>query len=82
MDTPFLIMVLSATDNGQLPPCSTAKSTKTDPGFIVFIISSVTKTGAGRPGIKAVQITISCLATVDAISSDCLALYASLISFA
>ncbi len=34
-------------------------STITEPGFIDFTISSVTSTGALRPGISAVVMTIS-----------------------
>src|SRR4051812_45111744 len=32
--TPYLVTVLPSSDNGQLPPCSTAISTITEPGFI------------------------------------------------
>ena len=46
----------------QLPPCSAAMSTITEPGFIVCTIVSVTSRGAGRPGIRAVVITMSACA--------------------
>ena len=42
-----------------------------DPAFIDLTISSVTKTGAGRPGISAVVITMSCLTIVSA-NQSCL----------
>ena len=45
---------------GQLPPDSTARSTIIEPCAIELTISSVIKTGAGFPGINAVEITISC----------------------
>ena len=38
-------------------------STITEPGFMACTISSVTSTGAARPGISAVVITMSAAAT-------------------
>ena len=32
----------------------------TEPGFMLSTISAVTSTGAGRPGISAVVMTMSC----------------------
>ncbi len=43
----------------QLPPCSAARSTTTEPGFIKSTISLGQSFGAGIPGISAVVITIS-----------------------
>ena len=43
-----------------LPPRSTARSTSTEPGFMDLTISALTSFGAGRPGISAVVITMSC----------------------
>ena len=45
----------------------------TEPGFIVLTISSVTSTGALRPGISAVVMTMSCFLIVSAISAACFA---------
>ena len=44
--------------------CSAARSTMTDPGFIAFTISAVTRTGARWPGMSAVAMTTSALASV------------------
>jgi hypothetical protein len=38
-------------------------STITEPGFMLLTMSSVTSTGAARPGISAVVITTSACAT-------------------
>ena len=80
--TPYFSTTLPNSDSGQLPPCSTAMSTITEPGFMVFTMSSVTSTGALRPGISAVVITISCLAMCSATRAACLARYSALISLA
>src|SRR3569833_3443627 len=75
--TPCTVTVLSAQVSGQLPPCSAARSTITEHGFIVLTISSLTSTGAGRPGISAVVMTKSCFLIVSAISAACLAWWAA-----
>ena len=41
------------------------------PGFMLSTISSVMSTGAGRPGMSAVVITMSCFARCSATSSAC-----------
>ena len=70
--TPCRTTVRSASVSGQLPPgapCGpagplpAAMSTITEPGFIDVTISSVTSTGAARPGMRAVEITTSACAT-------------------
>ena len=43
----------------------------TEPGFMDLTMSSVTSTGAGRPGISAVLITMSACATRLATSTFC-----------
>ena len=52
---------------GQLPPpfgpLPAAMSMMTEPGFILLTMSSVISVGAGRPGINAVDITMSACAT-------------------
>ena len=53
-----------------------------DPGFIDSTISSVIILGAFFPGIKAVQIIISCFFTVSFNNSSCFFLKSSLASFA
>jgi len=42
---------------GQFPPCSAAMSTITEPGFMLFTMSSVTSTALARPGFIAVVTT-------------------------
>ena len=54
----------------------------TAPGFMVATTCSVTKTGAGRPGINAVVMTMSCLVMCSATTFFCLAKYAGGISLA
>ena len=62
--TPFFVVTISpALAPSTLPPRSTAKSISTLPGFIEATIFLVIKIGAARPGISAVVITMSCLAT-------------------
>src|SRR5213593_4737316 len=61
--TPYRCVVLPGSVSGQLPPAGAAMSTITLPGFMLLTISSVTSTGAGRPGISAVVITTSAAAT-------------------
>ena len=48
-----------ASDSVQLPPCATAMSTITEPGFIASTVSSWISTGALRPGISAVVMMMS-----------------------
>ena len=42
-------------------------------GFIDLTISALTSLGAGRPGIRAVVMTMSCFLTCSAVSAACLA---------
>ena len=51
-------------------------------GFIDFTISALTNLGAGRPGIRAVVMTMSCFLTCSAVSAACLAWYSFDISLA
>ena len=55
----------------QLPPCSAATSTTTEPGGIPSTISAVISTGAFFPGTAAVAITTSQPAMTLAIISRC-----------
>ena len=57
--TPRWKTVSPADVSSQLPPDSEAKSTIALPARIDSTISLVTSTGAGRPGIWAVEITKS-----------------------
>ena len=59
MLTPWWRTTLSAFDSSQLPPCSTAMSTTTEPGRMDSTMARVTSTGALRPGMRAVVITTS-----------------------
>ena len=54
----------------------------TEPGRIDFACASVTSTGAARPGISAVVMTMSCLAMCSVTSAACLAWYSALIGLA
>ena len=69
MVTPCFTTVLFTSLNTQFPPCSTAMSTITDPKRMLFTMSSVTNTGALRPGINAVVITMSASDTCFATNS-------------
>ena len=57
--TPLYLYISLGLVTSQLPPCSAAKSTMTEPSFIDSTISLVINLGAGLPGIKAVVIIIS-----------------------
>ena len=80
--TPFQTISLPASVQAQFPPCSAAKSTITEPGFICATISSVTSLGACLPGTWAVVITISEFLTWLATSSWVRFLLSSEISLA
>ena len=81
MVTPFGVTMTSpGTVAAQLPPASAARSMITLPGRMLSTIGCVTITGACRPITRAVQITMSFLATVVAIRSACFWRNASLIS--
>ena len=69
MVTPWAWATSPGLEPTTLPPCSTARSTITLPGFMDATISSVTSVGAGRPGIRAVVMTMSCFFRVSATSS-------------
>ena len=58
--TPFGVVTISPGRlPSTLPPASTARSTMTEPGASSATIALVSSTGAWRPGISAVQITMS-----------------------
>src|SRR5262245_7516757 len=69
--TPCFTTTLSRSDSKQLPPCSTARSTITDPGFMPRTVSSRMSTGAGRPGISAVVMMMSAAFARSSISAVC-----------
>ncbi len=73
MVTPCTSTTSSGLDKGVLPPAPAARSTITEPDFIVLIISSSTRIGALRPGISAVVMMMSCFLMVSAIRAACLA---------
>ncbi|MNT54768.1 hypothetical protein D3C72_1919540 [compost metagenome] len=54
----------------------------TEPGAMDSTIALVISRGAGRPGISAVVMTMSCLAMWLAVSSACFAWYSLDISLA
>src|ERR1700674_362867 len=72
MVTPATSTSLPAWVSSTLPPVSAARSTMTEPGRMPCTISAVTNTGARRPGMAAVVMTTSDLATCSPISSRCL----------
>ncbi len=51
--------VRPATVPSTLPPCAPAMSTTTLPGLIAATSAAVSRRGAGRPGIRAVVMTMS-----------------------
>ena len=57
-----VVTILSATVVAMLPPVSAARSTVTEPAFIMCTASSVMSFGAGRPGINAVEMMMSAAA--------------------
>mmetsp|Transcript_12293 Transcript_12293/g.24286 ORF Transcript_12293/g.24286 Transcript_12293/m.24286 type:complete len:211 (-) Transcript_12293:270-902(-) len=65
-----------------LPPVSAARSTVTDPAFIISTASEGMSKGAGRPGIKAVEMMMSDSAAAVMSIARSAALYSSLISLA
>ena len=83
MDTPFVVTTFSpSTVPMTFPPLTDAMSTMTEPRFMPATMASGMSTGAFRPGIKAVVITTSALAT-SSVSIACSAcLYSSDISLA
>ncbi len=61
--TPNLVTTLSRSVSGQLPPCSAAMSTMTEPCAMLTTAPDVTSCGAGLPGMSAVEMMMSdCLA--------------------
>mmetsp|Transcript_9984 Transcript_9984/g.28358 ORF Transcript_9984/g.28358 Transcript_9984/m.28358 type:complete len:208 (-) Transcript_9984:261-884(-) len=54
-----------------LPPLAAAKSTQTEPGFMTLSISSLTKTGALRPGMRAVVMMMSTSLACSSIKFAC-----------
>ena len=78
--TPCSTTVCPGLVSAQLPCCSAARSTITLPAFIDATISAVTRTGARRPGMSAVHMTTSALATCRAMASACFLLESSLSS--
>ena len=81
MVTPLGVVITSpGLVNSTLPPRSAARSTITEPGCIDSTIALLTSFGAGRPGISAVVMTMSCLAMWLAVSSACAAFSASVSS--
>ncbi len=54
MRTPFGVTTTSpGLASSQLPPRSTARSTMTEPAFMLSTMAAVISFGAGRPGISA-----------------------------
>ena len=80
--TPLATTVLPASVSSTLPPVSAARSTMTEPGLIVGIISLVMSTGALRPGIAAVVMMMSFSRAAFARSSTSLRCASSDSSFA
>ena len=69
--TPWRTTFSPATLPSTLPPASAARSTITLPLRIVANCASLISRGAGRPGISAVVMTMSCLAMWPDTSSAC-----------
>ncbi|MNK89156.1 hypothetical protein D3C87_1091550 [compost metagenome] len=83
METPFAVVTTSpALAPATLPPASTARSIRTEPGFIDATCSALTRTGAARPGIRAVVMTMSCFLMCSPVRAACLAWYSGDIGLA
>ncbi len=80
--TPWATTVSPALVMAQFPPLSEARSTITDPGRIDLTISSVISSGAVRPGICAVVMTMSTCGMAVPMSASSLSCCSSLSSFA
>ena len=65
-----------------LPPLAAAMSTTTEPGFIAATVSAVTSSGAGRPGMSAVVMTMSAFRASSAYIAAVAASWAAVISLA
>src|SRR5450755_3025414 len=74
--TPPCNTVSPALVSSQLPPCSAAISTMTDPAFMRATAAWEMMRGAARPGIDAVLITAS-LAAMRASSTSCCLAFSS-----
>ena len=59
MVTPWCTISLPGSVSSQLPPCSAAMSTITEPALIASTICAVTRTGARFPGTSAVVMHAS-----------------------
>ena len=57
----------------QFPPFSAAKSTMTEPGFMLATMSDVQSSGASRFGINAVVMTISISGAISRNFDNCAA---------
>ncbi len=72
--------VWPARESSQLPPSALAAMSRiTEPGFIPWTASAVTRTGGLRPGTWAVVITTS-IAAMTPLSSACWAARSSAVS--
>ncbi len=80
--TPFSTTVWPGLQSSQLPPCSAARSTMTEPGRIPRTISAVMRMGARRPGMSAVVMQASDLAMWRFTASACFCFSSSVISLA
>ena len=59
-------VVASRTTRSTLPPVAAAMSTMTEPGRMATTIEAVISRGAGRPGMRAVVMTMSLWGTFSA----------------
>ena len=80
--TPWATTSSSARVRAQLPPFAAARSTITEPGFMLATVSASISSGARAPGTAAVEITASASFTRAPSSSRCFARNSSLCAFA
>ena len=74
MTTPLSVTMRSSISVSlQLPPFSAAKSTITEPGFMLATMSGVQSSGASRFGINAVVMTISISGAISRNFDNCAA---------
>ena len=70
--TPWCSTISPARVSSQLPPCSAAMSTITEPGRMRSTAAREMIFGAGRPGTDAVVTTASAAAIRESSTSCCL----------
>ena len=82
MLTSCLTAITPGSVSSQFPPCSAARSTITEPGFMDLTMSAVISLGAGLPGMSAVVMMMSTSLACSANNSISALMNSSLITLA